>query len=79
MRQCLLVLLLALGATQVCAQRVLSLPDLSALTGQVGTGGLSVDPRSGSIYVTRASRVSARSQLASSGLGSKRASVRAQR
>ena len=58
MRQCLLVLLLALGATQVCAQRVLSLPDLSALTGQVGTGGLSVDPRSGSIYVTRSSRVS---------------------
>ncbi len=58
MRQLLIALLFIFNAMPLCAQRVLTLPDLAALTGQQGAGSLSVDPRSGSIYVSNASRLS---------------------
>jgi hypothetical protein len=58
MRQLLIALLFTFNAVPLCAQGVLTLPDLAALTGQQSAGSLSVDPRSGSIYVSNASRLS---------------------
>ena len=58
MRQLLIALLFAFNAVPLCAQGVLTLPDLAALTGQQSAGSLSVDPRGGSIYVGNASRLS---------------------
>ena len=58
MRQLLVALLFTFNAVPLCAQGVLTLPDLAALTGQQSAGSLSVDPRGGSIYVGNASRLS---------------------
>ena len=51
MRRWLLALFIVLGATQLHAQRFLTLPDLSTLTSPQG-GQLSVDPKSGLVYAT---------------------------
>ena len=47
-----LLFILALSAVSVLAQRVLTLPVLSTLTGPDGIGELSVDPKSGMVYAS---------------------------